>query len=455
MQLYSQNTPVWLDVRKIVNDSNPSPVYNYTATLHMEKIELEAIDILTIDLIRDYVTKIADTIRIQLRISLGDYIYKLYPNRHNLEITITRSLISDDNLTRAKQSDRYKAVFIPNRNQHFNLSSLESIDEFSLNNRPPVIVEFQLLDRTLEPLRTKTLSGVFSKVDIETLIRAILAGESAKITVDGKPGIDALDVVEPHNKDIIQQIVFPNQTPVLSVPTYIQENHKGVYNTGIGTYFQKYNDKRTWFIYPLYSLDRFANTKRKLVIYAINGRQFSSVDRTYSLENNVLKIITTGERMYVDDAEVSMMEEGIGFRQVTADEIINTPFIDDQENGPIGDRNKINTEVIFKDRKDGLNYAPMSKRMIANNLFAECSNISVRLGSRLDLTWYNSDPDLIYPGMPCKYFYLTDDKIKEANGVVLFTQTLIGNVNPSQPIDVFTNTSSIVIFIERLTDLER
>lgn len=463
MQIESQSTPIWLDVDRILQSKEPVPVHSYSVVIHTAEGDVEVSDITAIDIVRDYANQIADGVRLQVQVPLGDYITKLYPLRNNLEITITRSQARAGNsdVEYPDWSERYKAVFIPNRNQHLNLTAVESTDPFTLNNRPPVDVEFQLLNRTIEPLRIKTASGVFNKVDREELIRGILGGESARVMVDGQPGIDAMNIVQPDNKDLISQIVFPSFTPVLAIPTYIQERHNGVYSTGIGSYFQTYRNKRTWFVYPLYDLNRFKDTPYKLVIYGLNGRQFANADRTYRLEDKTLHVLATGERLYVDDGEAGMMNDGIGFRQTMADEIMVSPFEYDEKNGPRGVRTKLNTEVSFQDRADGLNYAPVSSREISNNMFAEASRISEKKGARLDLIWQNSDPALLYPGMPCKYVYATETEIKEVYGVLLFNQTLtakkesmVSHSSTTRRETICSSTTSLVLFVQRHTETE-
>lgn len=462
-QLYPQDSPLWLDLEKIFGGKEPIPVYTYTGEVHTDTEDIKIDNLVSIDTKRDYVNNIGDEIRIKFQLSYADYIRKFYPKRDNLELTLVRKqLVSDGGAideSKPELRERFKAIFMPDQNFHANLHTAETVDDHTLNTRPPIDIQLQLLNRTLEPLRIKTFHGVFNDIEREKLIRAVLAGETAKVMIDGKPGIDAMDIVKPDNKEKIKQIIFPHWTSVLSLPTYIQERHTGMYNNGIGSYFQTYRNKRTWFIYPLYDMKRFSEPVYKLIVYAVNGQQFMGMDRTYRIEDKTLHISVTGERQYVDDGETSMMQLGSGFRQTKADDIMDMAFDIPPGKGPVGIRKKINTEAIIRERDDSLNYAPMSSREISNNIFAEASKVAVRNGARIDAVWHNSDPSLLYPGMPCKYVYMTDKDIKEVNGVLLFNQSLATKGSDSKGVRqtdmVYTSNTVMTLFVERFTDSKK
>lgn len=460
MQSYPSETPVWLDVEKVFNSKDPLPMYTYQGQVHTEEEDIDITNILSLDVNRDYVNKVGDVIWVKFQLPMKDYMKKFYPYRNNLELTLTRQDMlggqfgADEN--KPETIERYKAVYIPNKNLNAEIDTVMTLDDHTLNNRPPVDVELQLLNRTLEPLRIKTISGVFSKLPREKFLRAVMAGETSRIMVDGKPGLDAMDIVKPHNEDDIQQLVLPSFTPVLSIPTYLQERHNGVYRNGIGSYFQTYNKRRTWFIYPLFIDSRYEDPVPKLVIYGTSNIEHAGMDRTYLVEDKIAHIVVTGDRKYTDDGETGMMEHGSGMRQAKANTIMDKPHTDDLEKGPIGTRKENMVEFVGAERDDGLQYAPRTNRGISNNVFAEASLISMRMGARIDLVWHNSNSDLLYPGMPVKYMYLDDKDIKELYGVLLFNHTTIAKGNDSTGIrqtdQMFTSNTMMTIWVGRYTD---
>jgi hypothetical protein len=291
----------------------------------------------------------------------------------------------------------------------------------------------------------------------EDLIRGILGGETAKIYVDGKPGIDAFNIISPDNTEHVKQIIFPNNTPVLAVPTYMQERHTGVYTAGIGNYFQTYNDKRTWFVYPLFDTRRFSEPVPKLIVYAVPSQQYSGMDRTYRVNDTTLHVVGTGGQKYQDDGEASQMQQGIGFRQASADAMMDKPVKMTKE-GPIGVRNKINTEVSMKYRDDNLNFAAVSSRGISANNFAEYSQHLINNGARIDISWHNSDPSLLYPGMPCKYVYMDDSEMQEVCGVLIANHTLITTGNKQTGIKMtdtnYSVSTMLTLFVEKFNEVK-
>jgi hypothetical protein len=84
--------------------------------------------------------------------------------------------------------------------------------------------------------------------------------------------------------------------------------------------------------------------------------------------------------------------------------------------GPMALRSNLNTEVAAESRKDGLNYAPGVPA--SSNPFKHYSRINARNIAQIDVVWENADPELIYPGMPCKYVFLDEGRPVELNGTV-------------------------------------
>lgn len=459
MQSYVQDTPLWLDVERIFKSTTKVPLYGYEAQLHTVDEDMDIDHLISVEIHRDYLKHIGDGIIIKFEMQYGDYLRKFYPKRQNLEFTLKRIPLSGGDKAEDQKAEsmveRFKAVFDQSRNVNANLNMAETVDDFTLNNRPPVTVELQLLNRTLEPLRTKVCHGAFRKLKREDIIRGILGGETSQIRIDGKAGLDAFDIIPPDNEDLIEQIIFPDNTLVVNLPTFIQERHNGIYAAGLGSYFQTYDKKRTWFVYPLYNPKRFDEPVKKIIIYAINDRQFNGADRTYLVEGDILHIVATSDHHFNDDGELGQMDEGVGFRQIVADEIMKKP-VDIQADGPYGAEQRIMNETIDKKREDGLNYAPVSNRNIANNLFAEYSKVAERSGAMINVNWANSDPSLLYPSMPCKYIYATADKVKEVRGVLLMNHTLTtkgsAQKGPHRTDEVFTSNSAMVLFVERYTE---
>lgn len=447
-----EQTPIWRDVKYVIESGSKPVKHEIRGMLHTVKEDIPILKIVTYDTVRDYINHIGDHIHIEFQFALGDYVTRLYPYRNHLELTIKQitlqetSGIKDPNET--IQLFRYKAVFIADQNPNLSGSEIEMYDAESLNKTSFVLVKLQLLDRSLETIRIKTANGIYHQTTQKQLIFNILAGESNKILIDGKPSIDGLDMVTPDNQEIRQHIIIPNGTRIVSIPSYLQEKMGGVYNTDIGTYLQTYKQKKLWFVYPLYNVKRFKEDVDKLIIYVVPQEKFPGLDRTYVQSGKTLHIVATSGKKYQDSGEVDYMNYGVGYRFQEARSFMKKP-IEMTEAGPVGQRSSLNHEVILYEREDGLNYAPSRTNGACNNPFYEASKVLARNIARIDFIWENSNPALLYPGMPCKYVFLIQGRLQELEGVVGFNHhytQLQGNVASS---NLYKTVSHITVLVEK------
>ena len=419
-----EKTSLWSDIKRILKESNIKNNIEIRAKLHTEKKDINIFKVIALDIGRDYGKNFSDEVMLHCIMPLGDYSRILYANRQNFEITIKfLALTSYSNETSGLIfTERYRGIFLPEMNPNISGTDMDKLDIDTLNLGQMVDVKVQLIDRSTEPLKIKFTSGVFKDVTRKEVIYNVLAGESASILLDGKPCIDAIDIVEPDNKAIAKHILIPDGTEITSLPTYIQTNKGGVYSTSIGTYLQRFNKKRTWFVYPLYNTNRFNEDVDKAIFYAVPENKMPEVENTYIKEGRVLKVIITGDRDYNDNAQNSLLNVGSGFRMADANAFMKKP-VEITEKGPIGKRANLMYEATAGEKADGLNFAPITKNSISANPYINYSLISSLKVSSLTITWENGDEDLIYPGMPCKYVFLKNGVRTELKGSILFVHS--------------------------------
>lgn len=427
-----ESSSIWTEVMDIIKKAPSRDLFEYKATVHTAKEDLGVWDMNTVEITRDYLTKLAETGMVIFRMGLGDYTRRLYPNRSNLEVTIRKlpaGKTTGGPTSSSKTSVvRYKAIFDPNKNPQVGGTELENQSSETLNTSDFVEVHLEIVDRAMEPLRIKTTNiGAVSNVKVEDLIRSVLGGESVKVMVDGKPAVQAIDIVKPDRTELVPSIIIPHGFRMTYLPTYIQEKVGGVYSRGIGTFFQSYKGKKTWFIYPTYDTERAKGKEPIAVFYSVPQEKLPQLDKSYRLDGDILKIIITAQRKYSDNAELGLMNGGSGYRMADAKAFMKKP-VEMGPNGPKGSRARLNHEVSFKERSDGLDYAPVSKSGPSANPYAARSEVLARSLAQLDVVWENANPDLLYPGMPCKYVYLNKDKPVTLRGTILFVHSLSARV---------------------------
>lgn len=422
-RLAFSQSPLKADITEILTDGVKPIKHHYQALVHTEKEDFPAFKIMSMDDEKDYANNVYDRRVVVIRLFLGDYVKRLYPFRSNLEISIKRTVLSEtsdnDDPNFKQKVVRYKAFYDPRKNQPVTGSAVETMSADDLSRAETVDVELEIVDRNYEALRQKTVQGIFRNLTAKNMIHNLLGGESMKVTVDGKPAIDGLDIVEPDNTSPRVQYIFPSGTYIQHLPTFIQEEQGGVYQSGIGTYWQMYKDKKFWFIYPLFDTKRFKKSKDdKLVIYSAPPDRFPAIDRSYKKDGALIKIVTNRDPQIADDQDFSSMNSGGGFRMLDSRNLLTKP-VKITDEGPVGARGNINHEVVAKDRKDGNNYAPTLMDS-SSNPYLQYTKLLARNVARIDVVWENSNPELIYPGMPCRFMYLDYDKVREVDGVVAF-----------------------------------
>lgn len=454
-----EKTPLWADIRKIIQNSSKPTRYKYRAILHTEKDDIEFMQFVSLDIVRDYANNIGDHLHLTATMPLGDYILRMFPYKNNFEVTIRRDLLAEagDQLDTKvpPELERYKGVFLVNENMNPKSGEFDQIDKQTLDRMDLVTVQLQLLDRSLEPLRIKTVIGVYKDISQLGLIHSLLGGESSKVLVDGKVAIDGLDIVEPDNKETKKMLVIPNGTLVTGLTTFLHEQCNGIYTAGLGSYLQSYGKKRMWFVYPLFDIKRFDTDKRdKAIFYMVPQNRYTALERTYRKEDSVIHIAATGGKSYQDDGETGQMDSGNGFRMSEARSFMKKP-VNMTADGPTSARSQINHETVGESRKDGLNYAPMASTAISSNPFIEYSKIAQKMTGRIDLTWENAAPSELYPGMPCKYMFLENDIGREVKGTIAFVHVSVQLIGQGMIAKAHSTTCHVTIACEKIVKLEK
>lgn len=114
------------------------------------------------------------------------------------------------------------------------------------------------VSREYEVLRTQYTDGTFRDRHCWTSLYIKEAIERSKeVKIEGKPLDLNIDIVKPNNDYVYDHVVVETGVKILDLPSYIQNKDYGIYNGNIGTYIQRYKDKLTIFVYPLFDKDRF------------------------------------------------------------------------------------------------------------------------------------------------------------------------------------------------------
>lgn len=440
-------SPYWRDIEPILTSGPKRTRFDVRILLHTPDEDINVLSVSNLDVRADYVANVGDEILAVVTMGLGDYAKRVYPHRAMLEATVklVYKYAADGKAGERVEevSTRYRAYFDDTKNLVAEASHYESYDIQTLNNQRIESVYLQLMDRGLEVLRIRTVEGTFRNIEVEKLVPSIMVSESLKVEVDGKPAVDLFDMVEPRNRAIQPTIVIP-RIKISDFPSYIQEKVCGVYQHAIGTYMTTYRGRRTWFVYPLYDHARFDSGRPRVVFYSINPREFPNVDRTYREEGDVVSVLVNEVKGYSDSADNDNLNQGQGFRLADPKAITRKP-VKMTEKGPVAERTRMNREVGHKGRQDGVNYAPDATRGNSSNPYVDYSKIMMRASGRIDLVWEHGDPRLLYPGMPCRYYFLEKGQPVYVDGTVLFAHQVMNPEGNPYHAENFTTRTGITI----------
>jgi hypothetical protein len=447
-----RHTPLWKDINNIINNTDSLYFYKWTARIHNTKFNLDVIKIVNFDLIRDYQNNIGDHAHIEFLLGRGDFIKYFFPFKENCYVTITQTPRTFTNKAFPGGpviKTKYKLVYLEKDNEA--LSSIEKDERFdqqALNMTGTVHVKCQCLDLSLEALRILYTGGTFSNTTYEKIMYHTVGSNSMQVKVNGQPAIGAIDITAPDNSVIQPMTVIPDGTPIINIPTYLQEKRKGVYNAGIGMYLQRYNQNNTWFIYPLYNTTIYAKKKNKAILYVVPPQHFPDAEKTFKIEHSTIKIVCIGEKHYVSDGHSKIMDKGNAFRMSSASAYLLKPVVLHKA-GPIGARSRLNYEVGNAAMANGLNYGPVPEDEISDNPFVQYSAINRTYTDFITVMWVNSDPDLLYPGMPAKFIYLSGNTLKTITGIIIHTQTMVQMMNVGTLSGVYRSSTYITLIVNK------
>lgn len=449
-----EQTPIWQDIKATILSGAKPVNFDYALQVHTKTGDFTALKIIEFQESNDYVADTFGSIHIQFMVSAADYNFKLYPYRDFLEVSIKKIPQKENNAiddSGAIESIRYRGILNIKKNPRVTGDRITDMDYNSLVSSPPVTVSLELQDRNQEILRVAMIEGdIYPGATMKQVISGVMAGESNKFLIDGSPAVQQFDLVDPDNSDEVPNCYIPSIKLSL-VPTYLQEKSMGVYSTGLGTHYQRYNGLPSWFVYPLYNTDRFDQDVDRAVIFAVPQDRLSGIDRTYRKEGKILYIAATGGRDYVDDSQLNDLNQGVGVRIPNAGGIFNGGA-DMNPSGPVTDRARLNTEVATRGRPDDVYYAPVVEA--TDNPFKHYSQLAARQVSQLNIVWENSYPEHIYPGMPCKYVFMDKGEYKELKGVILGKYSVLSLIGSPATSNTYRQSTHLGICLEYYIDDE-
>lgn len=412
-------TPLYREAMSIVNNGETGSNVGWKAIIHIvaQNKTYVPLQVIAINIRCDFVKAYTDEFTCTLLIPLGKYARLIYPNRTNLEITLTKSPLRETGdevqYSADLESERYSAILIDGDKSPTVGQGRETNDEDNLDLMDMLPVSFQLTNKSMEKLRMVSVGGISRNTTVKEAIRALLTKESQNIKVDNKRVLEGVDIVEPKNTAKRDHVLVPQGIKIFDVCDYIHKNI-GVYNAGIGSYIRN----RIWYVFPLYDTTRFTECKQTLSVLILPRNKFPQLERTYKKKGNSLTILITSETGFRDDSGTQYLNYGNGARFADANKFMEG-FNETKDNTTLVARAKNVNEFKIEDRPDKVNLINVTQNKITANPYYEYSKIIGRKGGVFKTIWENSDPSLLIPGMVSRISYYDEGEVKEIYATLL------------------------------------
>lgn len=436
----------------VIAAQGPKPVHcEWTAVITTPFEDVTPQRVLGIDIHRNYVDNYTDEIFIDLAIGLGTYQQKIIPYATDLTITLKRTPLKEGNaqsdLTQDIEAQPWRATLVKKSSKAVegNTTYGSSVNDGDLTSIETVTL--QLLDKAVEQTRMQSVGTILKASTVGDAIKYMVTKVAQSLKVDTVNQIKGVDMVPPNNLTVYPHLVIPHGTLAVDVPGYLAHHFGAPYSAGMGAYLQH----GIWYIYPLWDLTRYDKAARTLTVINIPKNRMPMADRTYRMTYNQVILLATGDVKHLDPSDSLQLNQGNGARYADAAATMDG-FGQVAGNKMVAERVKNANEVITDKRDTGLNNVQMAATRITANPFDELGKLAARMGSIVLVTWQNSEPGLIFPGMPARYLYEVNGKVFELKGTVVKSQTQISQQTPGLFPGPHLSSTAITLFVERVLD---
>lgn len=434
-------------VAEISSAQRPS-TYTWGCYIEANGRQLKPYRLAAMDVTCDFQYGCSDEIVIEVLMTQGDYIRHVYPFREDLVVRLTRTFVGEQGTQEIRdlpmKSFRYRAI--PLDAKDMDLQGQPSID----NDQTLVTYKFQLMDFTIEQLRLEMVGGIFYQERTIDVLRTLLGVLSMRLDVPTDVRCKGVEFVEPNEETVFENVIIKHGTNVLDLGGYLQKRSGGIYNHGIGTYYQR----RNWYVYPLYDIERYEVSGQKrhskedyaLDVFLVPPNRMPSTERTFQVKDDRLQILCTGDIRQTDREDIDNLTKGNGTRFMLAGESFNA-FAGVKDNRATANPERTSAQFMLKPREHEYQYAPFSDNLFTDNVAYEMSKIAARKGEIISVVWENSRPDLIPPGMPLKLMYSNESDILTLYGTVLGMQYTTAPADPGISSSRYRTNAVLILFV--------
>lgn len=450
----SQTDTLFNEVQEIGSQGALPVHFEWTMEIYIEALQMTLVPyrVLSIDVLRDYANNYCDEMTAQIALGAGTYQQYVVPNAKNLLVTLIRHPVLEGgsvDKTQSIEKQSYRGVLTLTHSSTVQGDSIIAGTLNAANMSGMVQVNLQLLDLAIEQTRMLSFGTAFRSIKVLDAITYSIVKISQTLQVDAQHKVKGVDTVDANNTEVYSSIVIPHGTRAVDVPRYIAHFSGSPYSSGFGAYLQN----AIWYVYPLYDLKRYDNeTKRRtLTIINVPSNRYPNADRTFRITAKQVILMASESNRHIDLSDAVQGNEGTGSRYLDANKAFDGFASMDNNKATIKRVDNAN-EYIAEKKDYKLNNVQQAATPVTGNTYEAMSKMTAGLGSLLLITWYSSEMNLIYPGMPAQYKYTSAGEVFTLKGVVIKTQTQIAQTTTGLIPGPHRSATILTLFVEKILD---
>jgi len=319
----------------------------------------------------------------------------------------------------------------------------------------PEKIKFQLREPSLEDCRMVRLAGIYKKsgstLGLVEVLEGLMSYKTQGLSKEAlsEPlytGVRGVDVAPIANSSKYKRVIVEpkHNVSLPDLPSYLHGRY-GLYATGLGYYLLN----GIWYIYPTRDKNRYDSPEtRTLTIYNVPKQKALGVDNTYRVDDSGnVEVVCAGDTMNFDVSSAAL-EAGNSISFVKATGFLDNGFHSDG-NMTKAVREEVVSEFTLFEKSDGRNKVVRTKEPITDNPYPELCTMAESLGSFAVYNWLNSDPSLLYPGMPVRVYSGVRETVSQATGVLCGVSSTVGTTSASPLEERASSQSMLRVFLSK------
>lgn len=438
------------EIEAIKSSKTTVVYYDIQATIHTPKGDLKILYPIRFDRLKDFVDRFSDVINLSVAVQSGMLAHDIFPQQDKLEVTLQLLPLKNETMYtremgKAILNKRYVARLTGVRGELVEGNSDQINSKYVAGREHITVCTFQLVDKVVMSLRSKTVGLIARDVRPMDLIKYCLTEYSKDLDSGDNEKISGVTIVPGYTEEVRDHVIIPHLTRLATVPKLINQAVGGMYSTGFSYYL--YGD--FWHVFPLYDTTRFAQSDFTLTIINVPKNKLPGIEKTWRITPTQIIIMSTGDVQQQDTSIANRDTLGTATRFVDARKVIEG-FGNVEDNKFTTNFAGNVTEATLSNKDDDPTQQAVHQEIKVTSAYnLEYSALAERSGSKMMITWENSDDSVLYPGIPVRYMFLVNGKAHQLYGTLLAAETMMTPTNRDPSQKRFGSTTTLSCFMTR------